>query len=976
MVNIKKLLNVYVVTIFVTIIGVLLRLGILSTVLYISLYVGVGLSGLVIGFLYVACSGEKIRPVPQETVTVANQLLTKMAENMERESDRGPRRVVISKNMDEAIKEVFDLVVQHYILTWYKDLCVDPSTFINVIEDDMWESVEKLMHRLAKVDLVKFITKDIVNKLHTHFQDLKQSAPSKDPEAITTAFLLHPCLNGEESELEFLRKAADVLIWTMTPKRIGKCTLVRHLVREIIACQVMKPCVDMICDPDYINQTILSHLEYREQLAEKHKRTYAYAASYEDFIRLINDCHDIEVLKQIRYSIMTEIMQATTIQNLKKERGLDPDKKGSPKGQGKGDLLKARNLKRYINQCTVAKSQCEKRIRLLGGPEYKFYGKDSPTRECSTDSRRRKVLSFQEIMDNPNARKYFMKFLKREKKDNLLGFWIGVENLKILNKKDLALHASHIYQAYIATPKPIKVERSFVKGMEAFLVGNKPGPESFFEAQNDIYVILDEDFYPSFIVSEYYQLYLSSLGEATDGDDSSDSTKTMDEQSSSDHQEEDTSSDDADAPSGGIAKQTDYAVTKLQLLDERLANKLQAWQSIKNSQRPDSKILQKLEREIEAMKLERRQLESHVDRTDMWCEYIGEWQINICNAEVMQEQDKEVPYYVIVVHLKESTDPASSQPTTGWVVSHKLTDFYMLHQSLKDCSSWLRKMELPQIKKRPFKTVDREFMEKSKKQLEQYLTQILADESLRHSEELYSFLIPSPATVKKIPSKEEKKPAFALANIFKNFPVDFFSQETEEKDEDDGDEDSAPDRRDSIAEPIYALIGEIFELKGVFKWLRKTLIVFVQVTFGGTINKQIREGVDWVVSEPMLIYYINYFRDAMWPDGELAQPYPQTNDEEKLKTKIRARQKLLQSIPEALQNLVGKRNSRLGAIKIFNAFQDVRTNKHLFYVFFELVLLELCPELKDPKLLKKVEEDQRRKRRESRDQRTSVTMAM
>lgn len=36
----------------------------------------------------------------------------------------------------------------------------------------------------------------------------------------------------------------------------------------------------------------------------------------------------------------------------------------------KADLLRARNMKRYINQLTVAKKQCEKRIRNLGGPSY------------------------------------------------------------------------------------------------------------------------------------------------------------------------------------------------------------------------------------------------------------------------------------------------------------------------------------------------------------------------------------------------------------------------------------------------------------------------------------------------------------------------------------------------------------------------------------------------------------------------------
>lgn len=46
------------------------------------------------------------------------------------------------------------------------------------------------------------------------------------------------------------------------------------------------------------------------------------------------------------------------------------DSKGKETAAMKADLLRARNMKRYINQLTVAKKQCEKRIRFLGGPAY------------------------------------------------------------------------------------------------------------------------------------------------------------------------------------------------------------------------------------------------------------------------------------------------------------------------------------------------------------------------------------------------------------------------------------------------------------------------------------------------------------------------------------------------------------------------------------------------------------------------------
>lgn len=49
---------------------------------------------------------------------------------------------------------------------------------------------------------------------------------------------------------------------------------------------------------------------------------------------------------------------------------LSTERKGKESAAMKADLLRARDMKRYINQLTVAKKQCEKRIRLLGGPNY------------------------------------------------------------------------------------------------------------------------------------------------------------------------------------------------------------------------------------------------------------------------------------------------------------------------------------------------------------------------------------------------------------------------------------------------------------------------------------------------------------------------------------------------------------------------------------------------------------------------------
>lgn len=61
-------------------------------------------------------------------------------------------------------------------------------------------------------------------------------------------------------------------------------------------------------------------------------------------------------------------MQATTLQNINRARGVDPDveKNSSSSTINKSEINAARKLKRYINQLTYAKRQCEKRLSDLG----------------------------------------------------------------------------------------------------------------------------------------------------------------------------------------------------------------------------------------------------------------------------------------------------------------------------------------------------------------------------------------------------------------------------------------------------------------------------------------------------------------------------------------------------------------------------------------------------------------------------------
>ena len=49
--------------------------------------------------------------------------------------------------------------------------------------------------------------------------------------------------------------------------------------------------------------------------------------------------------------------------------------------------------------------------------------------------------------------------------------------------------------------------------------------------------------------------------------------------------------------------------------------------------------------------------------------------------------------------------------------------------------------------------------------------------------------------------------------------------------------EAGTDTKDTVAEPIFSFLEELCELRGAGKWLRKTLISFVQITYGKTITR-------------------------------------------------------------------------------------------------------------------------------------------
>lgn len=92
--------------------------------------------------------------------------------------------------------------------------------------------------------------------------------------------------------------------------------------------------------------------------------------------------------------------------------------------------------------------------------------------------------------------------------------------------------------------------------------------------------------------------------------------------------------------------------------------------------------------------MEKRQLEAHLIRTEVWAEHLGKWRAIVQSVEV--PDDKEPPQFMILVEVEENLGRSNDNIcidhrltneknemdniSTGWVVLRSLTEFHVRKQ--------------------------------------------------------------------------------------------------------------------------------------------------------------------------------------------------------------------------------------------------------------------------------------------------------
>nr|XP_025960815.1 sorting nexin-13 isoform X3 [Dromaius novaehollandiae] len=311
-------------------------------------------------------------------------------------------------------------------------------------------------------------------------------------------------------------------------------------------------------------------------------------------------------------------------------------------------------------------------------------------------------------------------------------------------------------------------------------------------------------------------------------------------------------------------------------------------------------------------------------------------------AGVCNDHGKTYALYAITVHRRN----ASSEET--WKTYRRYSDFHDFHMRITEQFENLANiLKLPG--KKTFNNMDREFLEKRKKDLNAYLQLLLNPEMMKASPALahyvYDFL-------------ENKAYSKGKGDFARKVPP--LIQKTYSDPEhcrvaapiDDNVDDNIPLR------VMLLLMDEVFDLKERNQWLRRNiknlLQQLIRATYGDTINRKIVDHVDWMTSPEQVADAVKRFRDAFWPNGILAETVPRRDKAIRMRTRVAGKTKLLEVMPDELKHIIGAETTRKGILRVFEMFQHSQLNKRMVYVFLERFLETLFPQNKFHELFNKL----------------------
>ncbi|KAF1946091.1 hypothetical protein EJ02DRAFT_394804 [Clathrospora elynae] len=357
-----------------------------------------------------------------------------------------PASFLISDSLDVLI----GLILRDFVKTWYGSISKSP-TFVNEVDRAVRAAMGELRERILAVDMVETVVSRMIPLITDHLRasyeaervvrgrklsrnitdseelDLAIAAKYKDGRLHSAASLAYS--NTKPIQQQHLRGIVARLLPTIMPASMSTSPAVNALIKEIVACAVLAPVMQMLADPDTWNQLVEG---YGRSLLQERKTVRKLRAAldehappspknpknvqfpklapadnerrFERFIRAIRQTNTLADARRFRSEVASQLRKDSMIESQ--------------------DLV-------YLRRLETARQILDTKVANLsagGSVRAKVAAQEKP-RHKRTSSRFADA-SLREVLYDASGLSCFMEFMDQADLMRLVQFWIVVDGFR------------------------------------------------------------------------------------------------------------------------------------------------------------------------------------------------------------------------------------------------------------------------------------------------------------------------------------------------------------------------------------------------------------------------------------------------------------------------------------------------------------------------------------------------------------------
>jgi sorting nexin-25 len=420
-----------------------------------------------------------------------------------------------------ALDEVLEYIIRDFIRSWYSNISKNP-VFTDEVDKAIRYALLRVRDRLQGLDLAEVLTTRLVPIMTAHFRDFYEAERSvrgrklnrsvTETEELDLAIAskyrdgkLHPAASlafsdTKTAQQDYLRQTMSKILPTVLPENMLASRAVSILVREITACAVMFPVMQMLSDPDTWNQLMENYgrtmlqdrstvkrlraaLDQHASPAPKAGKPVAFPRltpadserRFEKFIRAIRKVNNLSDARRFRSEVASQLMRDSQQENV--------------------DQV-------YLRRLEMGKRLLDQRVQHLAAGGSRRALPQSTEVTLPSESRLENA-SLAELLRDPSTLSYFMEYMDRQRLMPMVQFWLVVDGFRNPLEDDGPegeqlplqlppwtesdrLDLAQIDAAYLSRPE-LKVAASSKNIIQEFLkAGKRATPEQYYRARREI----------------------------------------------------------------------------------------------------------------------------------------------------------------------------------------------------------------------------------------------------------------------------------------------------------------------------------------------------------------------------------------------------------------------------------------------------------------------------------------------------------